>query len=250
MSDQASSVLDVLRYELEKRKVKVLCNAYVKNILVKGDNKFQLKLEDGSLIEGDRIIIATGGKAMPSSGSDGNGYELARQVGHSIVDIFPGLVQIMLEGSFFKQIQGVKFVGTAEILLNNRSVAMDRGDILFANYGVSGPPILQISRKAGELLLKEQNPVLKITILDTMTNQEVNNLIEQRFKKAAGKTVEFSLVGLINKRLIPVLLKEAGIENLKAPVQTLSKEQQGRIANILTDWRFRIRGTRDGLAHK
>ena len=126
MSDQASSVLDVLRYEMEKRKVKVLCNTYVKNIIVKGNNRFQLKLEDGSSIHGDRIIIATGGKAMPSSGSDGNGYDLARQLGHSIVDIFPGLVQIMLEGSFFKQIQGVKFVGTAEILVNNRSVAKDR----------------------------------------------------------------------------------------------------------------------------
>lgn len=244
MSDQASSVLDVLRYELDKRKVKVLCNAYVKNILVKGNYNFELKLEDGSSIQGDRIIIATGGKAMPSSGSDGNGYDLARKLGHSIVDIFPGLVQIMLEGSFFKQIQGVKFVGTAEILLNNRSVTKDRGDILFANYGVSGPPILQISRKAGELLLKGQNPVLKVTILDTMSRHEINNLIEQRFKKAAGKTIEFSLVGLINKRLIPVLLKEAGIKNLKAPVQTLSKEQQRSIASILTDWRFRIRGTR------
>ena len=99
MSDQASSVLDVLRYQLEKRQVKVICNAFVQNISVKGDNRFQLKLEDGSSIEGDRVIIATGGKAMPSSGSDGNGYHLARQLGHSIVNVFPGLVQIMLEGS-------------------------------------------------------------------------------------------------------------------------------------------------------
>jgi predicted Rossmann fold flavoprotein len=244
MSDQASSVLDVLRYQLEKRQVKVICNAFVQNISVKGDNRFQLKLEDGSSIEGDRVIIATGGKAMPSSGSDGNGYHLARQLGHSIVNVFPGLVQIMLEGSFFKQIQGVKFVGTAEVLQKNKSVAKDRGDILFANYGVSGPPILQISRKAGELLLKGQNPVLKISIIDTMSQQQVNNLIEKRFNKATEKTVEFSLVGLINKRLIPVLLKEAGIKDLKAPVQTLSKEEREKIANILTDWRFKIRGTK------
>ena len=243
MSDQASSILDVLLYELEQSKVKVLCNAYVRGISSK-QGKFLLKLDDGSSVEGDRVIIATGGKAMPSSGSDGNGYDLAKQMGHSIVDIFPGLVQIMLEGSFFKQIQGVKLVGTAEVLSNNRSLAKDRGDILFANYGVSGPPILQLSRKAGELLLKGKDATLKLVILDTMSKDEVKELVESRFSKATGKTIEFSLVGLINKRLIPVLLKEAKIQNLRAPVQNLSVEERNRIIEILIDWRFKIRGTK------
>jgi predicted flavoprotein YhiN len=75
-----------------------------------------------------------------------------QSLGHNITDIFPALVQLMLEGTFFKRIEGVKFVGTAEVIHNNKSIVKDRGDILFANYGVSGPPILQISRKAGELL--------------------------------------------------------------------------------------------------
>ncbi|NLI60260.1 MAG: NAD(P)/FAD-dependent oxidoreductase [Clostridiales bacterium] len=243
MSDQASSVLDVLRYELHRLGVNILCNSYVKRIhSIEG--KFRLDLDNGTTVEGDRVIMATGGKAMPSSGSDGNGYDLAKQMGHSIVDIFPGLVQIMLEGSFFNQIQGVKFVGTAELLMNNKSLARDRGDILFANYGVTGPPILQISRKAGELLLQKKNPTLKISIIDTMSDDDVKNLIEKRFSKAKGKKIEFSLVGLINKRLIPVILKEAGIASLKAPVQTLSKKERDSIAEILTDWRFKIRGTK------
>ena len=186
MSDQASSVLDVLRYELHRLGVNILCNSYVKRIhSIEG--KFRLDLDNGTTVEGDRVIMATGGKAMPSSGSDGNGYDLAKQMGHSIVDIFPGLVQIMLEGSFFNQIQGVKFVGTAELLMNNKSLARDRGDILFANYGVTGPPILQISRKAGELLLQKKNPTLKISIIDTMSDDDVKNLIEKRFSKAKGK---------------------------------------------------------------
>lgn len=243
MSDQASSILDVLLYELEELGVKILCNSYVKAISGQ-EGRFTIDLDDGSTIYGDRIIIAAGGKAMPSSGSDGNGYTLAKGLGHSIVDIFPGLVQIMLEGSFFNQIQGVKFVGTAEILDGNKTLAQDRGDILFANYGLSGPPILQISRKAGEILQEGRYPILKISILDAMTKEEVSTLLEDRFKKAPGKTIEFSLVGLINKRLIPVLLKEANIQNLRTPVGNITVEERNRIADILTDWRFTIRGTR------
>ncbi|HZJ82682.1 MAG TPA: NAD(P)/FAD-dependent oxidoreductase [Clostridia bacterium] len=243
MSDQASSVLDVLRYELEQRQVNVICNAYVTEIWGK-ERSFFLKLEDGSIIQGDRVILATGGKAMPSSGSDGNGFNLAKKMGHSLTDVFPGLVQIMLEESFFKQIQGVKFVGTAEILYSDQSIVQDRGDILFANYGVSGPPILQLSRKVGELLNEGKKLELKITIIDTMSRDEVKKFMDDRFETTKEKAVDFSLVGLINKRLIPVLLKEAQIENIKRPVRSLSLDERSRIADILMDWRFEIKGTR------
>ncbi len=243
MSDQASSILDVLLYELNQRKINIICNAYVRNIK-KENAQFVLELEDGSVIQGDRVIIATGGKAMPSTGSDGNGYELAGKLGHTIIPIFPALVQLKLEGGYFKQIQGVKFVGTAELLYNNRPVAKDRGDILFANYGVSGPPILQISRKAGELLQESQEVFLKLTIIDMLSRAELKNLMLDRIKNGAKKSVEFSLVGLVNKRLIPVLLKEVGIRDLKCPIGNLASKDLEKIITILTDWRFKIRGTK------
>lgn len=242
MSDQASSVLDVLIYELNTIGVNVVCNAQVKNVVNQND-KFKVKLNDGSTLTGDRVIIATGGNAMPSTGSDGNGFDLAKKLGHNIIDTFPGLVQLKLEGPFFNQIQGVKFVGTAEILHNKKSVAKDRGDILFTNYGISGPPILQISRKAGELLQKGHTPLLKVTIMDDMTKDELKNLLAVRFANAPQKTAEFSLVGLINKRLIPVLLKEAGIKDIKCPVANLSDREKNQILDILIDWRFPIKGT-------
>jgi predicted Rossmann fold flavoprotein len=188
--------------------------------------------------------MATGGKAMPSSGSDGNGFELAEKLGHTITEIFPGLVQLKLEGGFFKQIQGVKFVGTAAILQNGKSIAQERGDILFGDYGVSGPPILQISRKAGELLQKKQEVILKLTILDLISQVDLEKLMVERFRNSLKKTVEFSLVGLVNKRLIPVLLKEAGIKDLKCPVANLSAADRERIIRFLTDWRFKVRGSK------
>ena len=223
--------------------INIVYDAYVKNITPKGD-RFRIELADGKVYHGDRVIIATGGKAMPSSGSDGNGYDLAVKLGHNIINVFPALVQLMLEGPFFKRISGVKFVGTAEIIYNRKSIVKDRGDILFANYGVSGPPILQISRKAGELLNEGKDTHLKLTIMDMMSKEELRKLINKRFQISSKKSVEFSLVGLINKRLIPVVLMEAGINDIKRPVANLSAKEQERIVDILTDWRFKIKGTK------
>ena len=181
---------------------------------------------------------------MPSSGSDGSGYDLVIRLGHTIIDIFPALVQLKLDGPFFKRLDGVKFVGTAEILHNNKSVDIDRGDILFTNYGVSGPPILQISRKAGEILKAGQEAYLKITIMDTMPKEELRTFLQKRWQISSSKPLDFSLVGFINKRLIPVVLMEAGINDVGRPVASLSVKEQERIIDILTNWRFKIRGTR------
>lgn len=244
MSDQASSVLDVLLYELKESGVQIVCDAFVKEIRQGKGNRFTIFLADGTVLEGDKVILATGGKAMPASGSDGNGYQLVEQMGHPVTTVFPGLVQIMLEGNFFHQIQGVKIVGTAELLDDGKTIAADRGDILFANYGVSGPPILQLSRKAGELLQRQKTPLLKIKVLDNFTGEELTELLLTRFQNNPRKTVEFSLVGLINKRLIRVILKEAGLTDLRVPAGSISARECGQIAALLTDWRFKIRGTK------
>jgi len=243
MSDQASSILDVLLYEMNEIGIHIICDACVKEI-TKLKHEFIIKLENGTVYKCDRVILATGGKAMPSSGSDGNGYELAEKLGHTVTDIFPALVQLMLEGSFFKRIDGVKLVGTAEVIHNNKSIVKDRGDILFANYGVSGPPILQISRKAGELINEGKEVFLKITIMDMMPKDELRKLLSKRFQTDPKKPVDFSLVGLINKRLIPVVLAEAGVKDMKCPVSKLSVDDREGIVDILTDWRFKIKGTK------
>lgn len=243
MSDQASSVLDVLRYGLEWAKVQVFTDSLVTGIKP-GRKGFELAFEDGRSMWGKRVVVACGGKAMPSTGSDGRGYQLALDLGHSLVEVFPALVQLKLEGGFFKQIDGVKFLGTAEVLSQGKTLASDRGDILFGNYGVSGPPILQISRRAGELLQGGRDATLKISVIDSMSFGELDHLLQRRFDAAPHKTLEFSLVGLVNKRLIPVLLKEAGIRDLRAVVTTVSERERRSIAKILTDWRFRITGTK------
>ncbi len=247
MSDQASSVLDVLRYELEDLGVAICCDAVVKEIEY-ADGAFHLRMEDGATFNGDRVILAAGGKAMPATGSNGSGFELARQLGHSIISPFPALVQLKLEGDFFKQVEGLKFTGTAEILQEHgeghyKMTVRDRGEILFTNYGVSGPPILQISRKAGELLQMGERPWLRLMVFDQMTPENLDKLLAERFLNMPRKTLEISLVGLISRRLIPVLLKEAGVLDMRCRVATLAAGEREKIVRILTDWKLPIRGT-------
>lgn len=241
LSFQSSSVLDVLRFELEDLGVELLTDVFV--IGINKGEKFELILEDGRKVYGDKVILATGGCAAPNTGSDGNGYTLAKSMGHSIVEVFPGLVQLKLEGDIFKQVDGVKFVGTAGLYVGNELIKEDRGDILFTNYGISGPPILQLSRTALEYLNNNKAIELKVSIIDRKTEKELFDYLIYRFGFMAKKTIEKGLIGLINKRLIPPILKEVNIDKNKQ-IAYLSNEEVSRLANILTDWRFNISGSK------
>ena len=241
LSFQSSSILDVLRFELEDLGIQVLTDAFV--IDIKKDKKFCVTLKDGRKIYGDRVIIATGGNAAPVTGSDGNGYTLATKLGHCIVEVFPGLVQLKLEGNVFKQLDGVKFIGTAGLYEKSKLIKEDRGDILFTSYGISGPPILQLSRTALEYLNKGKKVELRISIIDTKSQEELYDYLKYRFGFMSKKTIEIGLIGLINKRLIIPILNEIGIDK-KIQVAHLTNEEVRRLSTILTDWRFNIIGSK------
>ena len=237
LSFQSSSVLDVLRFELEYLDIEVITDAYVVDI--KKTDRFIVTLEDGRKIYGDRVILATGGNAAPTTGSDGNGYLLARKMGHSIKEVFPGLVQLKLEGNFFRQVDGVKFQGVAGLYNRDRLIREDYGDILFTNYGISGPPILQLSRTALEHLRKKNNIELKISIVHTKSQNELYEYLQYRFAFMQRKTMERALIGLINKRLIIPILKKIKIGKDKQ-IAHISNEEIARLSSILTDLRFNI----------
>lgn len=241
LSFQSSSILDILRYELDYEGVEVITGAFVAEI--KKKNKFKVTLKDGRSFDGDKVIIATGGMASPNTGSDGNGYTLCKSVGHTIVDTFPGLVQLKLEGNLFNQLDGVKFVGAASLYQDKRLIKEDKGDILFTNYGISGPPILQLSRTALEYLNKGKEVEIKVSIIHTKSEEELFDYLIYRFELMPKKTIEIALVGLINKRLILPILKETTIDKNKN-VANLSKEEILKIAKILTDWRFKVIGSK------
>lgn len=240
LSFQASSMLDVLRYEIEAKKIELITEAYVVDI--KKKNNFILKLKDGRIFEADKVILATGGMAMPVSGSDGNGYSLAKSLGHSLTETHPGIVQLKLEGSFFKQLDGVKIVGVARLFSNDQLILEDSGDILFTSYGISGPPILQLSRTSLDYLSRGKDIELRISIIHTKTNIELTSYLYKRFQNSPKKIIQESLIGLINKKLILPILRELNLDKNKM-VSDLSKVEVEKLSKILTSWSFKITGS-------
>lgn len=241
MSEQSSSVLDVLRYEIEENGINVVCDACVSDIVKK--NVFEVSLEGGRVFKGDRVILCTGGKASPDLGSNGSGYTLAKKLGHSIIEPFPALVQLKLSAKFLKQLQGVKFDGDAEIIVEEKPVRKETGEILFTEYGISGPPILQLSRKVGEYLTKGYTVYLKVTLINNLDEQELRDTIIRRFSSGAKKPLSFNFVGFLNKRLVPVVLKEAAIDDINKPAESVTYDERERIVRILKDWKFEVIGT-------
>ncbi len=241
-SNQASSVLDVLRYELEELRVEILCGVELKHIK-KDSGKFILDLGRGKEFKAVRVILATGGRAAPQLGASGSGYKLAQKMGHRIIEPFPALVPLKLASSFLKQIQGVKFVGDTGIIAGGRIVEEASGEILFANYGISGPPVLSLSRKAGEYLQRKENVQLKVTLVNAISPAELEQRLTGRFQQCPGKDLVFSFVGFINKRLAPVVLKEAGIEDIRKPAGQVNTVERKKILQRLLDWRFTVTGT-------
>jgi len=241
VSNQASSVLDVLRFELETLGVATRCEAEVQAIEPQNGG-FALQLSDGSKFKADRVILGTGGKAAPQLGANGSGYLLAKKLGHSMVEPFPALVQLKLAADFLKQISGIKFDYAAEVLVGGKPLASAAGEILFTDYGISGPPILALSRTAVEHLHLGESVTLRLNLINYLSRAELEALISQRLQQQSHKTLIFSLVGLINKRLIPVLLKEAGIGDVYKPAGQVTAAERNAIIDILQDWRFAVTG--------
>ncbi len=238
MSLQSSSVLDVLRYELERLKVNVVTGAYVTEISKK--KEFEVKIKSGEVFHSDKVIIATGGMAMPVSGSDGNGYKLAKEFGHNIITPTPSLVQLKLESDKLKAINGVKFEGLANLYIDSKLIRQEKGEILFTDYGISGPPILQLSREAVRGMNEKRKVELELKLFDK-SNEEFKDYLRKRFSYMPYKTVEIGLIGLINKKLIIPILKEINLDK-SSLVKELTNVDLDKLANILTSWKFKVIG--------
>lgn len=242
MSMQASSVIDILRFALEERNIPVYINTKAKEI-IKKNNGFKIHCSNNDTYECDKLIIATGGKSAPKTGSDGSGYTLARQLGHSIISPVPALVQLKLNYSRLRALSGVKFDGYAEIYINTNSIQKEFGEILFTDYGISGPPILTLSRTAAYGLSKNNKVSLKIDMLPTISLEDLKEFLNNHWSVFKNRSVIDSFIGIINKKMIPIILKEAKIEDFHKPCCDLNIKEKGALCDLLKHWEFEVSGT-------
>lgn len=238
---QASSVLDVLRYELDRLGVETLCDVRVQSVEA-GSRGLACVCTDGQVFPCGGVIVATGGKSSPNLGSNGGGYKIAQGLGHRVVEPFPALVQIHLNAPFLKRLSGLKVDGRVRAWGGKEPRRTESGELLFTDYGISGPPILQISRCFSEALVNGWPAAVELDLFPQWTEADLAGRLARRFQEQAGKPLEFSFVGFLHKRLVPVVLKESGIE-LKGGCERLEFAAVKRLAALLKGWKIPVTGT-------
>lgn len=235
LSGQASSVVDALRFEAEKLGIKIETEFYVRKIKKDGF-KFKIYSEERKKIEAGRVIIAAGGQSYPELGSNGSGFELAKELGHSVTKLSPSIVQLKTEKNQVKGLQGIKTDVAVTAYGDNKKICTYDGELLFTDYGISGNVVFNISF----VMPLYKNVEFEIDFMEKFDYNELYEMLKERKKIMSHLTMENYFNGMINKKLGQFLSKVSGIEKLSKPVKDLSDSDIRKLCTVLKKYRVKI----------
>lgn len=241
----AKNISEILSKEILKKGGQILNNSKVSKIAKHKNGTFRLILENDSLITASKLIIATGGKSYPGTGSTGDGYALALSLGHKIIEPRPSLVPLVVKENWVSSLEGLtlKNVSTA-LCLSGKPVETLFGDMLFTSFGLSGPIILRHSRLAVNLLKDNSGDVsLKINLKPALSEKELMARLAREKETYAKKQFKNSLDTLLPQKFIPVFIEQSGISPEKKR-NSLSVLEEKKIINLLQEFTFNITGFR------
>ncbi len=243
VSDDAGEVIEALTKKMAILGVEVRNNSPVTEILAK-NKKIVGVLVNGKIFECDAVILATGGASYPATGSSGDGFRLAKRLGHTITEILPALVPLEVEDDFIKQLQGLSLKNiSVKLLSDEKKVAEQFGEMLFTHFGVSGPIILTLSRQAARLLAEKKLVELEINLKPALKPEQLDARILRDFEKFKRKAIKNALNDLLPAKLIPIVLDRAFLdENKKVDEITLAERR--RLAEILQGLTLTVTKTR------
>ncbi|MEW9097147.1 MAG: NAD(P)/FAD-dependent oxidoreductase [Clostridiaceae bacterium] len=237
MSLQASSVLDVFRMAIDERDIPLYLNSKISKIQ-KLNNTYKLFTSEDINFTCNKLILSCGGTSAPNTGSDGSGFLLAKSLGHGLIFPVPGLVQLKLKHDKLKALSGIKFDGTVKTFINDELIREEHGEILFTDYGISGPPILQISSIISRALYEKNKVMISVDINPNTTKEQLSVFLENHWGTFSYRSLHDSLIGIVNKKLIPILLKECNISDIHKPCYQLSWKEKISIISLLKIWDF------------
>ena len=235
LSGQASSVVDALRFEAERLGVKIETEFYVRKIEKEGF-KFKIYSEERKKIEAGRVVIAAGGQSYPELGSNGSGFELAKELGHSVTKLSPSIVQLKTEKHQVKGLQGIKTDAAVTAYGDNKKICTYDGELLFTDYGISGNVVFNISF----VMPLYKNVEFEIDFMEKFDYNELYEILKERKKMISHLTMENYFNGMINKKLGQFLSKVSGIEKLSKPVKDLSDSDIRKLCTVLKKYRVKI----------
>ena len=238
LSGQASSVVDALRFEAEKLGIKIETEFYVRKI-EKDGFKFRIYSEDRKKIEAGRVIIAAGGQSYPELGSNGSGFELAKELGHSVTKLSPSIVQLKTEKNQVKGLQGIKTDVAVTAYGDNKKICTYDGELLFTDYGISGNVVFNISF----VMPLYKNVEFEIDFMEKFDYNELYEMLKERKRILSHLTMENYFNGMINKKLGQFLSKVSGIEKLSKPVKDLNDSEIRKLCTVLKKYRVKILDT-------
>lgn len=252
MSDKAQDVLTAFEKELKKLNIAIKLNSNVNKIKTIKDDKFLIILENNEQIEADKLIIATGGKSYPGTGSTGDGYKFAENFGHKITDIKPSLVPLEVKDkNTCQSMQGLSLRNVSikiKDIERNKLIYEDFGETLFTHFGVSGPIILSgsahlIRYKNVEDLLKQGKIKLYIDLKPALTEEQLNQRILRDFEKQKNKEFKNSLFELLPKKIINYVIEKSNIDENKK-VNEITKQERYVLVKLIKNIELTIKGTR------
>ena len=251
VTDKSLDVLDCFLKRMDELKIKYKLHTKVEKILVKENQVIAIRT-DKEIIQTSNVILATGGKSYPLTGSTGDGYRIASELGHKIVKIKPSLVPLeVYEKVECKKMQGLSLRNVSIKLVDvnkNKTIYEDFGEMLFTHFGISGPMILSSSAhlvryKDIDNLLKDKKIVIKIDLKPALTDEQLDERILRDFKEFKNKQFKHSLDKLLPQKLIPVFIEKSEIEPEKR-VNEITREERNKMVNLLKDFEITIKNFR------
>ncbi len=242
VSDHSSDVIAGLTRELNQLGVEIHLHTCVKKIV--GKEQFEyIELQDGRKVKGDACIVATGGLSYHTTGSTGDGYRFAKELGHQVTELFPALVPLVVKEWYAKELQGLSLRNVqATIFDEKKKLYDDFGEMLFTHYGVSGPMMLSASSYIGKKIQEKElrlvidlKPALTVEQLDQRVLRDFEENMNKQFKNAIGK--------LFPAKLIPIMLELSGIDPDKK-VNLISKEERKQFVRLIKNFEMTITGLR------
>ena len=245
-SDHSSDIIRALERELKKAGAKIHLHTSVKEIVKESetDSVTGVILTDGTFMEGDAVIVATGGFSYQSTGSTGDGYRFARELGLKVTDIAPSLVPLKTKEDYIPKLQGLSLKNTGLTIKNGKKVLYeDFGEMMFTHFGVTGPMILSASAHIGTKLEKAPNGELSayLDLKPALTKEQLDARILREFEAGPNKQFKNVIGVLFPSSLIPVMLELGGIPAEKK-IHDISREERQHFIDLIKAFPFTITG--------